>query len=127
MTQIASIRTRGLRAGTALALSTGLFMTRSALAGNAHRADPKAMSLTTQNVYNQVINVVSTNNTRWDKIEPGTVSFGAHIMIDTRDYVFAHGWVDAAGIILGACGEAACMGKPLLWLPRPAGRRTREQ
>jgi hypothetical protein len=94
-------------------------MTSSAFAIDTTRATLKEMSFTTQNVYDQWINVVSTNKTRWDKIEPGSVSFGAHVMIDTREYVFYRGYVNTVGIILGPCGEAACLGKPLLWTASP--------
>src|SRR6188768_3086345 len=85
-------------AAALLGVATGLLMTGSAFAANAERADLKEMSFTTQSVYDQWINVVSTNNTRWDKIEPGSVKFGAHIMIDTRDYVVERGYVAAVGI-----------------------------
>ncbi len=102
-----------------LGVATGMLMSGSAFAIDVTRANIKEMSFTTQHVYNQWINVVSSDNTRWDKIEPGSVSFGAHVMIDTREYVFYRGYVDTVGIILGPCGGTACMGKPLLWAASP--------
>lgn len=82
----------------------------------------KAMSFTTQNVFNQVIHVVSSGNKKWDRIQPGSVSFGAHVMIDTKHNVlpnFPKGWVKEVGILLGSCGGAACKGKPVLWQATP--------
>lgn len=55
----------------------------------AHAEQPariKEMSFTTQSIFNQVISVTSTDNKKWDSIAPGSIKFGAHMMIDTRHY-----------------------------------------
>ncbi|MCZ7659237.1 MAG: hypothetical protein M5U07_15910 [Xanthobacteraceae bacterium] len=95
------------------ALTAAILAVGSARAENAARI--RTFDFTTQNVYNQVINVVSTDNQRWSEIEPGNVSFGAHVNIDTR----VGGSVRRVGIVLGQCGGAACNGKPLLWQASP--------
>ena len=84
----------------------------------AEWAEIKSMSFTTQEVFNQVIRVVSTDNKKWNKIASGSYIFGAHINIDTKH----PGWVRNVGIVLGACGGAACSGKPLLWYRSPIER-----
>jgi hypothetical protein len=104
---------------TLVALTAGALATTPGQALAEEPANIKAMDFTTQDVYNQVVNVTSTDRVKWNKIEPGEVNFGAHVMIDTRTYVFAHGWVKAVGIVLGTCGGSACLGKPLLWADNP--------
>jgi hypothetical protein len=104
-------------AGTAL---TSAFVVAGPVAAYAEAAATlKSIDFTAQGVFNEHIDVVSTDNKTWNKIEPGNVKFGAHVSIDTRTYVFAHGWVEQAGIVLGACGGASCLGRPLLWGATP--------
>ncbi len=107
--------TRAMRAALACTAFT-LVLAGAARADEAARI--RFFDFTTQNVNNQVINVVSTDNNRWNKIEPGNVSFGAHVNVQTR----ASGMVRTVGIILGQCGGADCGGKPLLWSRAPYTR-----
>ena len=81
-------------------------------------AQIKDMSFTTQSVYNQVIRVISSDNKKWDSLKSGSVSFGAHVMIDTRHYVLPtnpKGWTKYVGIVLGHCYGSPCQGRPQLW------------
>lgn len=115
-------RTRGKLTRTLLAtttLVTGLLGANAALAYNVNVADLREHSFTIQQVYNQQINVVSSSGAGWDKIEPGSYSFGAHVNINTKHYIFYHGVVIDVGLVLGACGDTACTGKPLLWADHP--------
>lgn len=108
---------------SALLLAAGTVLSATGPAFAETPAQVKAMSFTTQSIYNQVLHVVSTDNKKWDKIQPGSLSFGAHVMIDTRHkvlHVLTKGWVKYVGIVLGSCGGPACQGKPLLWEAAPA-------
>lgn len=119
MTSPRPLRSRRLRSAV-LACSA---LTAAVLAGGPARAETSAeakeLSFTTQNIYQQEVDVVSTDGKTWNKIQPGNVLFGAHVNIDTRTYVFAHGWVRRAGIVMGACGGSSCTGRPLLWSASP--------
>ncbi len=100
------------------ALTAGFLATTAVPASAEQAANIKEMSFTTQQVYNQEITVISTDNKKWDKIASGSYIFGAHINIDTKH----PGWVRHVGIVLGACGGAGCSGKPLLWYRSPVQR-----
>lgn len=106
-------------------LAAGVLLVPTTPAYAEQPARIKEMSFTTQSVFNQVISVTSTDNKKWDSIKPGSIKFGAHMMIDTRHYalpIFVKGWVRHAGIVLGSCGGAACLGKPALWAAKPLSK-----
>ncbi len=107
---------------SAMVLAAGAMLASTVPASAEPSAQIKDMSFTTQSVYNQVIRVVSSDNKKWDSIKPGSVSFGAHVMIDTRHYVLPlnpRGWTKHVGIVLGHCYGAPCDGRPLLWERSP--------
>ena len=114
-------------AASAMILAVGALLasTNPALAENP--AQIKEMSFSTQAVYNQAIRVVSSDNKKWDSIKPGSVSFGAHVMIDTRNYGFIKGWVMNVGIVLGPCYGSSCLNKPLLWSAIPVTKDWRSR
>lgn len=61
------------------------------------------------------INVTSSDGTKWDTIEPGHVSFSAHMKVDTA----WPGYVDQVGVFLGQCENLQCgNGYPLLFHER---------
>lgn len=104
---------------SAVALAAGAAVVAPSTAFAQDQAAIKEMSFTTQSVYNQVIRVVSTDDKKWNKIEPGSVMFGAHINIDTKYHGIVPGWVDQVGVVLGACGGATCVNRPTMWTAVP--------
>jgi hypothetical protein len=110
---------------SALAVGSAVGTPNSAFA--KEQAVIKEMSFTTQSVYNQVIRVISTDDKKWNKIEHGSVKFGAHLNIKTKSHFFAHGYVDYVGVVLGACGGSTCTNRPAMWAAAPNTRHYETQ
>jgi hypothetical protein len=81
------------------------------------------MDLTVQDVFGQIISVVSTDNQRWNKIEAGDLTFGAHVMAKAKVATD----VKRVGLIHGQCGGTDCNGKPRLWSRTPWQREYENQ
>jgi hypothetical protein len=125
LTQQEEIMTRiGLKKATRAAMACTAFTFILAGAANANESYRiEEMDFTVQNDFNPVVNVVSTDNERWDRIEAGEVKFGAHVMARAKS------WTDVrrVGLILGQCGGTDCNGKPRLWSRMPWGREYENQ
>src|SRR5262245_42725433 len=95
---------RGLRrilfAGTALMAMYGAPST--ALAEDA-RINELVFSIEPSN-FPSTINVTASGTNKWDTIEPGNVTFSAHMKVDTA----YPGWVDIYAIFLGQCENSQC-------------------
>ena len=101
------IRTMARLIGAATVLS-GAWI-GGALAEDAH---VKKMTFDIIVPWKSEITVTSSDGTRWDTIVPGTVTFWAHMVVDTRH----PGYVERVGIFLGHCNNTQCgNGFPLLW------------
>ncbi|MDA7947864.1 MAG: hypothetical protein MPJ78_10350 [Hyphomicrobiaceae bacterium] len=92
---------------------------QTAMADSLEKAKIKSMSFTTKSIVGETIHVVSTDKKKWNAIKPGSVKFSGHMKIDTKSHFFAHGWVDAVGVLLGICEISGCNGKPTLWTGIP--------
>jgi hypothetical protein len=87
---------------SALAGAVLLAGTTSAIAEDAHVNE---MTFEVETGWNQaVINVTSSDGLKWDQIVPGQVGFWTHMHVETR----WPGYVEKAGIFLGACENTQC-------------------
>jgi hypothetical protein len=92
-------RARTLVASVAATTLLSVAVCADARAENAHINE---MTFNVQSPYpTATINVSSSDGTKWDTIQPGTIGFWAHMKADTR----WPGYVNQAGIFLGRMRE----------------------
>ncbi|MEP4150455.1 MAG: hypothetical protein ABJL73_04070, partial [Lentilitoribacter sp.] len=65
----------------------------------ADPANMKEMFFNAQSHLNQIVRVISTDGKKWDKIKPGTVTFGGHLKADTK----WPGYITGAEVSVGYC------------------------
>lgn len=89
-----------------------IFAVNPAAAGD--HVNLKKFTFNTQNVYNQVVEVYSTDKKKWNAIKPGSVNFGAYLNVKTQKHGINGGWLDNLHMVLGQCASSSCYGKPVL-------------
>jgi hypothetical protein len=108
-------RSRALLAGATVLLATSSF---GALAV-AEDARVKEMRFDVSSPYQAaIVNVTSTDGSRWDTIQPGNIGFHAIMRVDTA----FPGYVERVGIFLGKCTNTGCAGNPRVFASEPMVR-----
>lgn len=74
----------------------------------------KKLIFNTQNAYNQVVEVYSTDKKKWNTIKAGSVNFGAYLNVKTQKHGIKGGWLHELHMVLGQCASTSCYGKPVL-------------